>query len=136
VCVEPNDAIECVVPPGNYENPESIRAKFSTLTAERDALKAEVARLRAAYDIEAALATGRIAALTNDNARLRGALTQLRRSHYECRDDFFSCPVVEWEKATPEQRVLFWTPDGMRPSCDCGADLSNAIVDAALCGPK
>lgn len=49
------------------------------------------------------------------------ALQQLRREHYVCDDNWYSCPKVGGGDPTSLDHV-----------CNCGADRVNAIIDEAL----
>ena len=62
-------------------------------------------------------------AIAEDREKLVAALTKLRRSHYVCEDCWYSCP------ASGE-----CCNDGInKPGvCTCGANDTNAIIDAAL----
>lgn len=56
------------------------------------------------------------------NKRLRKALEQCRQTHTICTDGWFSCPKSE-EGCLDERKG---------DDCTCGADATNAIIDAAL----
>jgi hypothetical protein len=52
---------------------------------------------------------------------LRTVLLALRRNHEVCEDGFYSCPKAEG----------YFGPED-HDYCDCGADTTNALIEATL----
>jgi len=52
---------------------------------------------------------------------LRTVLTALRQKHYCCEDGFYSCPK-DPDYFGPEKELI----------CNCGADATNALIEATL----
>lgn len=88
-------------------------------------LASDYATLKARREADKALMDGmqrECADAHNENARLRGGLERCRQRHIECQDGWFSCPKSEGG----------CFDEGAGDDCTCGADETNAIIDAAL----
>lgn len=104
------------------------RGKLEKSDAENDRLKAQLrdscdeARSDPEMHVNGCPIT---AELTARVAELEGVLRSLKpASHYECEDPWYSCP-----KANKPRHA--YTGE---PYCDCGADDTNAKIDACLAG--
>lgn len=66
-------------------------------------------------------------------AVLEAALNKLRRPHETCEDSWYSCPKAP--SSSPGALPGEWDScrdDADHDQCECGADWTNAIIDAAL----